>query len=222
MKEVEEAAADSSPLGYEAAVCGGIPIINALATAYTGDSIHRIRGICNGTTNYMLSAMEADASVSYNAVLKEAQDLGFAEADPTADVEGHDVRAKIAILAKLAFGKSIGISDIPCTGISSITATDFLFAKSMDSTIKLVGTASRDDDKLCVYVSPALVPANHMLANIAGCGNCVSVTSRNLGTCNYTGPGAGRYPTANSVVADIYRAAAGASPKAGFSNTAIL
>jgi len=232
LPEIEQTAAASSNnpttarLGYEAAVCGGIPIINALATAYAGDQITAVAGICNGTTNFMLSAMAKDSSIQYADILKQAQDLGYAEADPTADVEGHDVRAKIAILAKLAFGKTVAVEDIPCAGISQITSDDFSFAKEkLGATIKLIGTAalvaSKDDDdsdeeKLSVYVTPAVVPWTHMLATIDGSGNCVSVTSRNMGTCSYTGPGAGRYPTANSIVADIYRAAEDSLPCTAF------
>ena len=128
-------------LAYEAAVCGGIPIIQTLHSCYTGDFITEIMGIANGTTNYMLGKMEDGAD--YNAVLKEAQDLGFAEADPTADVEGHDVRAKICLLAKLAFGSTVKVEDVPCRGITQITPVDFEYAKLLGCTIKLVGVAKR-------------------------------------------------------------------------------
>lgn len=200
----------SVKFGMEAAVCGGIPIIHILQSVYTGDVIHEIMGICNGTTNYMLGKMESGAD--YDEVLKEAQDLGFAEADPTADVEGHDVRAKIAILAQLAFGTTVTpVEDIPCLGISSLSSVDFEYAKLLHCTIKLVGTASRlsqygeYDGPLTVYVTPKLVPLTHLLASARGSGNAVAVTSANLGTNSYTGPGAGRFPTANSVVSDICR-----------------
>lgn len=195
--------------GFEAAVCGGIPIIQTLQSVYAGDIIHEIMGICNGTTNYMLGKMEQGAD--YAEVLKEAQDLGYAEADPTADVEGHDVRAKIAILAKLAFGKTVSVPDVPCLGISQVSSVDFEYAKKLDCTIKLVGTASRQsqygehDGPLTVYVTPKLVPLEHLLASARGSGNAVAVTSANMGTNSYTGPGAGRFPTANSVVADMCR-----------------
>lgn len=212
------AAATNTPLGYEAAVCGGIPIISALSTAYAGDAIQSVAGICNGTTNFMLSAMAKDDTIQYADILKQAQDLGYAEADPTADVEGHDVRAKIAILAKLAFGKTVSVDEIPCAGITKITSADFAYAKDkLNCTVKLIGTAAADDnDQLSVYVTPALVPFSHMLATIDGSGNCVSVASANMGTCSFTGPGAGRFPTANSIVADIYRASEGSLPAAAF------
>jgi homoserine dehydrogenase len=208
LTEVAEATkASDKAMMYEAAVCGGIPIINLLQTAYTGDVIQSVQGICNGTTNYMLSKMDQEGA-AYDAVLKEAQDLGYAEADPTADVEGHDVRAKIALLAKLAFGTTLTPQEIPCQGISQITSTDFAFAKSMNSTIKLVGTAAALPSAVSVYVAPVLVAQSHTLAGIHGSGNAVTVTSQNMGACLFTGPGAGRFPTANSVVADILRIAA--------------
>lgn len=130
-----------SKFAFEASVCGGIPIINTLQQCYSGDIIHEISGIMNGTTNYMLCKMETGAD--YDEVLKEAQDLGYAEADPTADVEGFDVRAKIAILAKLAFGQTVQVDSIPCTGISQLTSVDFEYAKLLGCTIKLIGTAKR-------------------------------------------------------------------------------
>jgi len=196
-------------LGFEAAVCGGIPIIHVLQSVYAGDVIHEVTGICNGTTNYMLGKMENGAN--FATVLKEAQDLGYAEADPTADVEGHDVQAKIAIMAKLAFGTTVPIADIPCLGISQLKTVDFEYAKIMNCTIKLVGTASRlsqygeHDGPLTVYVTPKLVPLYNHLTAARGTGNVVAITSANLGTNTYTGKGAGRFPTANSVVADMYR-----------------
>mmetsp|Transcript_26011 Transcript_26011/g.40836 ORF Transcript_26011/g.40836 Transcript_26011/m.40836 type:complete len:435 (-) Transcript_26011:109-1413(-) len=211
---------DAVKFGYEASVCGGIPIIHTLQSTYKGDIINEVSGICNGTTNYMLGKMEEGAD--YDDVLKEAQDLGFAEADPTADVAGHDVRAKIAILAKLAFGITVPIDTIPCMGITEISVVDFDYAKSMGCTIKLVGTAVRQsefgehDGALSVYVSPKLVPLNHLLASATGCGNAVAVDSSNLGTASFTGPGAGRYATANSVVADTMRVVYNTCPSSPF------
>jgi homoserine dehydrogenase len=196
---------------YEAAVCGGIPIIQALQGCFTGDIVNEVMGICNGTTNYMLGKMEEGAA--YDSVLKEAQDLGYAEADPTADVEGHDVRAKIAILAKLAFGTTVPVDSIPCRGITEIQTVDFDYARSMGCTIKLVGTAARlseygeHDGAVSVYVTPKIVPLSHLLASARGSGNAVAVSSANMGCTSYTGPGAGRFPTANSVVSDICRVA---------------
>ncbi|KAL7556116.1 hypothetical protein ACA910_020199 [Epithemia clementina (nom. ined.)] len=216
LDELRQAAlAAQKPLMYEAAVCGGIPIINALQTAYTPDVITKLQGIANGTTNFMLTKMEDGAD--YNAVLKEAQELGYAEADPTADVEGHDVRAKLALMAKLAYGTTIAPDAMACVGISQITAADFAYAKALSSTIKLLGTATCDtsdtSSAVSILVLPALVPRAHFLASVRGSGNAVAVTSQNMGPCWYTGPGAGRFPTANSVVADIWRVAMGAFDK---------
>jgi homoserine dehydrogenase len=196
---------------YEAAVCGGIPIIHALQSAYSADSVVKVEGICNGTTNFMLCKMETGAD--YGEVLAEAQALGFAEADPTADVEGHDVRAKIAILSKLAFGVDVPISAIPTTGISKITSVDFEYAKLLGCTIKLIGCAMRThthgeyDGPLSVSVTPKMVPTSHLLGTITAAGNAVSVTSQNMGATRFVGPGAGRYPTANSIVSDVVRIA---------------
>eukprot|EP00903_Cladosiphon_okamuranus_P008721 g8353.t1 len=196
--------------GYEAAVCGGIPIIATLQHDYPGDKILKVCGIMNGTTNFMLSKMESEGA-DYGEVLKEAQDLGYAEADPTADVEGFDVQAKIALLTKLAFGATVPSESIQCKGISSLTSVDFEYAKMMRSTIKLLGTAMLSDDgaKLSVFVSPVLVPLKHPIASARGPGNIVSVDSKNMGTASFAGPGAGRYPTANSVVNDIVRLGTG-------------
>ena len=163
----------------------------------------------------MLGKMEA--GIDYDEVLKEAQALGYAEADPTADVEGHDVRAKIAIMAKLAFGTTIPITSIPCTGITNISSVDFEYAKSLGCTIKLIGTAERlsdfseHDGAISVSVAPKVVPLSHCLASARGAGNAVMIKSANLGITSYMGPGAGRFPTANSVVADICRVASGLS-----------
>eukprot|EP01042_Synura_sphagnicola_P006786 gene6786-8687_t len=147
-----------------------------------------------------------DEGAQYSAALKEAQDLGYAEADPTADVEGHDVQAKIALLAKLSFGQHVNVATIPTVGISSVTATDFEYARVMKSTIKLVGVAQiNQDGSLAVFVSPMIVSNTSPLASAKGPGNMVVVQSDNIGTATYAGPGAGRYPTANSVVSDLIR-----------------
>lgn len=161
----------------------------------------------------MLGKMED--GINYDEVLKEAQALGYAEADPTADVEGHDVRAKIAIMAKLAFGTTIPIEEIPCKGITDIASIDFEYAKLLGCTIKLVGTAERlslfseHDGPISVSVAPKVIPLSHLLSSARGAGNAVTVKSANLGLSSYTGPGAGRFPTANSVVTDICRVATG-------------
>lgn len=207
----EVSAKAASPVGFEAAVCGGIPIIATLQQHLAGDIIASVSGIMNGTTNFMLSKMESEGA-DYGDVLAEAQALGYAEADPTADVEGHDVRAKIALLAKLAFGATVPVEKIPTEGISKITATDFEYAKLLGGTIRLLGTAAvQPDGSLAVYVAPHVVPAKHPagFASATGPTNVVSVKSEQLGVLSLSGAGAGRYPTARSVVADVVRVCQG-------------
>jgi len=169
------------------------------------DNVTKIEGILNGTTNYMLSKME-DEGAEYASVLAEAQRLGFAEADPTADVEGHDVQAKIALLAKLAFGVTVPVSSIATTGISAVGKADFAFARQLSATVKLLGTAALNKEgELAVFVSPAIVPGSGPLAGAKGAGNLVTIRSDNLTATTLAGPGAGRFPTANSVLNDLVR-----------------
>ena len=200
--------------GYEAAVCGGIPIIHTMQDGHMVDSITKVMGIMNGTTNFMLSKMDREG-VAYADVLKEAQDLGFAEANPSADVDGYDVQSKIAILAKLAFGGTILPEQVPTTGITRLTQADFEYAKMMNSTIKLLGVAQRQD-KVSVYVSPVMVPQDNVMSNVNGATNIVSILSSNLESSAYVGQGAGRYPTANSVLSDVLQLARGLCPVSPF------
>lgn len=216
MEELEDILTNSkATLGYEAAVGGGIPVIKGLqASIVSSDQVTSIAGILNGTTNFMLSKMASEGS-SYDDALKEAQALGFAEADPTADVEGHDARAKICVLARLALGCRIKESDVPCAGISSLTADDFNYAKTLNSTIKLVATARRSNTKkssdssveqhttVQAFVTACVCPTSGIIANVHGASNVVQIVSEALGTSHLLGAGAGRYPTANSVVADM-------------------
>lgn len=193
---------------YEAAVCGGIPIIHSLHGDFLSDTVTKVMGIMNGTTNFMLCKMENGAS--YDAVLKEAQALGFAEANPSADVDGYDLQAKIAILAKLSYGKSVALENIPTSGISMITTEDFAYAKSLNSTIKCLGTAALNDDgSLAVFVSSTVVPLDNPLATAKGPGNMVLLNTENNTQSILAGPGAGRYPTANSVMNDLIRMSQG-------------
>eukprot|EP00292_Cryptomonas_paramecium_P005672 CAMPEP_0113713732 /NCGR_PEP_ID=MMETSP0038_2-20120614/32180_1 /TAXON_ID=2898 /ORGANISM="Cryptomonas paramecium" /LENGTH=402 /DNA_ID=CAMNT_0000640541 /DNA_START=128 /DNA_END=1337 /DNA_ORIENTATION=- /assembly_acc=CAM_ASM_000170 len=196
-------------LCFEAAVCGGIPIIHTLQHDYLGDSISELRGIMNGTTNYILSKMESD-NADYAAVLKEAQDLGFAEADPAADVEGWDARSKLALLIKLAFGTYVPEESIPCKGISRITSEDFAYAKQLGGTVKILGVCrANEDGSLSPFVSPCIVSFSDVVSRLSGCTNMVEVTSANMGNCHFSGPGAGRFPTANSVINDLVMLARG-------------
>jgi homoserine dehydrogenase len=211
LPEIEAAvkANDGATFGFEAAVCGGIPIIHTVTNDYVGDKITSIMGIMNGTTNFILHKMETEGA-AYADVLAEAQALGYAETPPDFDVEGWDARSKLAILCKLAFGGFVPESSIPCTGITRVSSEDFDYAKQMNSTIKILGVGQLNDDgSVSAYVSIAMVPFTNQLSRIAGAVNSVAVTSKNMNTCNYSGPGAGRFPTANSVVSDMVMIAKG-------------
>ncbi len=187
---------------FEAAVGGGIPIIRTLTACLTGDVIEEIAAICNGTTNYMLTNMEQNGS-DYAQILKKAQDLGYAEKDPTADVEGHDSCRKIAILTSLVAGKNVDFNDIPTEGISKISSVDFKYAKAMGRSIKLIALSQRVGDTYSCRVAPFLVKPDNMLYNVSGVMNAVSVTGNMLGESMYYGAGAGALPTASAVVGDM-------------------
>ncbi len=191
---------------YEASVGGGIPIIRPLATSLTGDVVEEITGILNGTTNYMMSKM-FNANADYDAVLKEAQDLGFAERDPSADVEGHDACRKIAILSSIISGKTVNFEDIYTEGITKITLEDIQYAKAMGMKIKLLASCKREGEKLCAIVAPHMVSKEHPLYNIEDVFNAVFVKGNMLGDSMFYGSGAGKLPTASAVVGDIVEAA---------------
>ena len=187
---------------FEAAVGGGIPIIRTLTACITGDVIEEIAAICNGTTNYMLTNMEQNGS-DYAEILAKAQELGFAERDPSADVEGFDSCRKIAILTSLVTGKNVDFNDIPTEGINKITATDFKYAKAMGRSIKLIATSTLVGDKYACRVAPYLVKPDNMLYHVNGVMNAVSVRGNMLGESMYYGAGAGSLPTASAVVGDM-------------------
>jgi len=211
MPEIEELLRGSpqAQFGFEAAVMGGIPIINALQSDFVGDRITLMQGIMNGCTNYMLDKMEKEGC-SYEDILGEAQKLGYAEADPALDVGGQDARSKLKILIKLAFGLEVDEESIPCSGITEITKTDFAYAKMMNGTIKLLGNAELSNSAtVTAYVSPAFVPSGQTLASIGGATNAIELKSENLGSTLLVGQGAGRFPTANSCMNDIAQCAAG-------------
>jgi len=198
-----------SSFNYEAAVCGGIPIIQAVKHDYVGDEITSVMGIMNGTTNFILTKMEEDGA-KYDDVLAEAQKLGYAETPPDFDVEGWDARSKLAILCKLAFGVFVPEESIPCCGITRVTSDDFLYADMLNATVKILGVAAQNDDgTVSAYVSICMIPRSNQLASVSGVLNSVSVTSKNLATCCYSGPGAGRFPTANSIMNDMVMVARG-------------
>jgi len=204
------AAAEASgvDLLFEAAVAGGIPIIRPLRESLVGEQITRVMGIVNGTTNFILSQMEAHGT-SYADALAEAQSLGFAERDPTADVEGFDAGAKASIIASIAFGVRIVAGDVYHEGISGVTSTDIAFARQLGFVIKLLAVCERfDDGAVAVRVHPAMVPGGHPLAAVRDSFNAVFVEGPAVGDLMFYGRGAGGDPTASAVLGDVIDAAA--------------
>lgn len=190
-------------LYYEAAVGGAIPILRPMRESIVGDHVHRVMGIVNGTTNYILTKMDEEGS-AFADVLKEAQALGFAETDPTADIEGHDAAAKAAILAGLAFHTRVTSKDVYCEGISKLTARDVAVAKDMDHVIKLLAIAElTKDNRVSVRVHPTLVPKHHPLAAVRNAFNAVFVEAESAGELMFYGRGAGGAPTASAVLGDL-------------------
>ena len=203
----EAAEAAGVDLLFEAAVAGGIPIIRPLRESLVGERITRVMGIVNGTTNYILTRM-SEAGASYPDALAEAQALGYAEADPTADVEGYDAGAKAAIIASIAFGVSIVADDVHHEGISGITETDIDFAHRMGFVIKLLAVAEQDDaGAVGVRVHPAMVPVAHPLAAVRESFNAVFVEGASVGDLMFYGRGAGGFPTASAILGDLIDAA---------------
>jgi len=199
--ELQEIAGDI-PLMYEASTAGGIPIIGALRNGLTANHIESIQGIMNGTTNYMLTKM-INEGAQYDAILKEAQDLGYAEADPTFDVGGFDASHKLLILASIAYGIDAKPEDILIEGIENITQTDVAFAKEFGYEIKLLGIAKKVEEGVELRVHPTMIPATSMIAKVDGVMNAVSVVGDRVGETMYYGAGAGGDATASAVVADI-------------------
>ncbi|MDF2947753.1 MAG: homoserine dehydrogenase [Bacillales bacterium] len=189
-------------LFYEASVAGGIPILRGLTEGLASDRITKMMGIVNGTTNFILTKMTQEGR-DYDSVLKEAQKLGFAESDPTADVEGFDAARKMAILATLGFSMNIDLNDISVKGISSITSEDIEYAMNFGYIMKLIGLAQREGDMVSVTVEPMLLPHIHPLASVHNEYNAVFVTGEAVGETMFYGPGAGSLPTATSVVSDL-------------------
>ena len=196
------------PLAFEAAVAGGIPIIAALKSAFSGNRIRSLTGIINGTCNYILSQMTNEGAEFADALL-EAQKLGYAEADPTFDVGGMDAAQKLAILGALAFHVPINVNDVYCEGIEEINADDIRHAADLGYAIKHLGVASRGDDKLEFRVHPAFVADGNLLAKVADVENAVQVEGESTGTLRFMGPGAGGLATASSVMADLTAIVAG-------------
>jgi len=191
---------------FEASVCGGIPLMRPLRESLAGDRILRVTGIVNGTTNYILTRMTEDGQ-SFADALAEAQALGFAEADPTADVEAHDAAAKAAIIASIAFGAEVTDSDVYREGITSITAADIEAARELGYVVKLLAVAEERDGKVGARVHPAMVPVQHPLASVREAFNAVFIEGEATGEVMLYGRGAGGFPTASAVLGDVIDAA---------------
>ena len=205
-------------LYYEAAVAGAIPILRPLRESLVGDQVHRIMGIVNGTTNYILTKMD-ESGTAFDDALKQAQELGFAEADPTADVEAIDAASKAAILAGLAFHSRVSDTDVYREGITKITATDVKVAKAMDMVIKLLAIAElTPEGEISVRVHPALISRNHPLASVRESFNAVFVEAKSAGQLMFYGKGAGGEPTASAILGDLvavarHKVSGGIGPK---------
>jgi len=189
-------------VGFEAAVAGGIPIIKALREGLTANRIEWIAGIINGTTNFILSEMR-DKGLDFDVVLKEAQRLGYAEADPTFDIEGVDAAHKATIMSAIAFGVPVQFAKAHVEGITSLQAADIRYAEQLGYRIKLLGITKRRDHGIELRVHPTLVPAKRLIANVEGAMNAVVVQGDAVGTTLYYGKGAGSEPTASAVIADL-------------------
>lgn len=197
-------------LRFEASVLGGIPIIRTLYDSLGGNRISELVGIMNGTTNFILSKM-TDEGLSYEDVLKEAQDLGYAEADPTADVEGLDAARKLAILASISFNRRIFFEDVTVEGITKIDTEDISFGKEFGYNIKLIGIAKETTKGLSLNVYPAFVPLTHPLASVRGSYNAIYIKGNGIDDAMFYGRGAGSLPTGSSVVSDIMEVAQNAA-----------
>jgi homoserine dehydrogenase len=198
-------------IAFEASVGGGIPVIAGIRRGLISDRIESIYGIVNGTCNYVLTQMD-ERGVSYADALAEAQQRGYAEADPRLDVEGIDSAHKLAVLARIAFGVHVGLDDIPCEGIAGVELSDIQYAKGLGYTLKLLAVAVRRDERLELSVYPALLHREHPVASIGGVYNAICIHASNAGEIVMTGMGAGRLPTASAVIADIAAVALGKYP----------
>jgi homoserine dehydrogenase len=187
---------------FEASVAGGIPLMRPLRESLAGDRISRVMGIVNGTTNYVLTRMTEDR-LSFEESLAEAQRLGFAEADPSADIEGRDAAAKAAIIATIAFGTRVRVADVYCEGIAGVTADDIESAAALGYVVKLVAVAEESEGAIAVRVHPAMVPLAHPLASVRGSFNAVFIEAEAVGELMLSGRGAGGGPTASAVLGDL-------------------
>ncbi len=205
-EELYAAAAEGgAQLGFEAAVAGVVPAIRVIRESLAAAHVERVHGIVNGTTNFILTAM-ARTGASYDDALREAQRLGYAEADPTEDVTGKDAAAKMAILARLAFGAPVRLADVPYEGIEGVTADDIAYARELGLSLKLIGSAERIDGGISVMVYPAFLYGGHPLASVSGSFNAVTIESSAITEITLSGPGAGGSQTASAVLGDVIAA----------------
>ena len=206
-EELSQAACDANAeLAFEASVGGGIPIIGPLKNSLVANDVESVMGIVNGTTNYMLTRMAEDG-MSYDAALKEAQELGYAEANPSADVDGFDAAAKISILASIAFKSRVSMDDVYTRGITRISPIDLESAADMGYTVKLLAIAHRTPAGLDVRVHPTMIPIDHQLAKVNGVLNAIYVVGDFVGDTMFFGAGAGSHPTASAVMGDVLEVA---------------
>jgi len=202
-EELYAAAAEHGvQLRFEAAVAGVVPVIRVIAETLAAAHIDRVHGIVNGTTNFILSAMARSGS-SYEEALAEAKELGYAEADPTEDVTGKDAAAKMAIIARLAFGAPVHLDDVPHEGIEHLTGEDIAYAEELGLSLKLIGSAERQQDGIAVRVFPAFLYRDHPLASVEGAFNAVTIESSAFTEITLSGPGAGGPQTATAVLGDV-------------------
>lgn len=199
---LHRAAEKSCDLFYEASVAGGVPIVRTMIEGFSSERITKIMGIVNGTTNFILTKMSQEGA-SYEDVLKEAQELGYAESDPTSDVEGLDAARKMAILSTLSFHVNVSLSDVKVRGISQVTKEDIICGKRLGYEVKLLGIAECQDNMISVSVEPTMVSKSHPIASVNGVFNAVYVYGEAVGETMFYGPGAGELPTAMSVVSDL-------------------
>ena len=204
---LHDAARDNDvDLYFEAAVAGAIPLLRPLRESLVGDRVRRVMGIVNGTTNYVLDRMDTDGD-DLDAVIADAQRLGYAEADPSADVDGHDAAAKAAILASLAFHTRVGAEQVEVEGIRGVSLADVESAKAMNGVVKLLAVADRlDDERISVWVGPTIIPRNHPLGSVHGAFNAVVIEAEAAGQLMFYGQGAGGEPTASAVLGDVVTA----------------
>ncbi|MGH9567814.1 MAG: homoserine dehydrogenase, partial [Candidatus Angelobacter sp.] len=194
------------PIGIEASVAGGVPVIRAISEALAADRIQAVYGIVNGTSNYILTQME-QRGIEFADALEQAQAAGYAEADPALDIDGLDARDKIAILARIAFGHAVNAAEIPVTGIRHVTATDFHYAHRLNSTIRLVASAERTPEGIHIAVQPWLEPRDSMLAKVDGANNAIFIAGERVGTQMLYGRGAGGNATGTAVLSDVLQIA---------------